>query len=127
MAGVGGVAVTVVYVVGMVAVADRLVAATFAVVVAVLVMGDVVLEHALIPVALVVTMSVAIVEVVGVVAVLYCDVPALGSMGVVVVSVRVVVGSAHGWCSSGVGSGNGRLRWADSPPWVNASRAIWAT
>ena len=85
---VGGVAVTVMQVVHVVAVRDRYVAAAFTMrVVGVRLGFNVLGGFALIPVAIMLTVNVALVEVVGVVAVWEGNVAAIGAMGVGVVFV----------------------------------------
>ena len=85
---VGGVAVTVMQVVHVVAVRDRYVAAAFTmgVVGVLMVLGGL----ALIPVAIMLTVNVALVEIVGVVTVREGNVAAIGAMGVGMVFVGVV-------------------------------------
>jgi hypothetical protein len=96
----GGVAVTIVDVIGMVAMVEGFVATAVAVGVGVGLVGHVVLEDALVPMPVVDAVNVAVVQVVGVVAVTDCDVPAIGAMCVLVVGVGVMVGGRHDWCSS---------------------------
>ena len=85
---VGGVAVTVMQVVHVVAVRDRYVAAAFTMGVVGVCLGFNVLGGlALIPVAIMLTVNVALVEVVGVVTVREGNVAAVGAMGVGVVFV----------------------------------------
>ena len=105
MVAMGGVAVAFMDVVGMVPVPHGFVAASVAVAVLMLAVGDVVLKHAFVPVAVMVPVDVAVVEIVGVVAVLDGDVAAVIAMGMAVLLVGVVGGGAHAWCSSRDGSG----------------------
>jgi hypothetical protein len=105
MVAVRGVAVALVNVVGVVPVTHRLVTTALAMAVLVLVVRDVVLEHAFVPVAVMVPMDMAVVEIVGVVAVLNGDVAAVGPMAVAVLRVGLVGGSGHESCSSWVGLG----------------------
>lgn len=88
---VGGVAVTVMQVVHVVAVWDRYVAAAFTMGVVGVRLGFNVLGGlALIPVAIMLTVNVALVEIVGVVTVREGNVAAIGAMGVGMVFVGVV-------------------------------------
>ena len=88
---VGGVAVTVMQVVHVVAVWDRYVAAAFTMGVVGVCLGFNVLGGlALIPVAIMLTVNVALVEIVGVVTVREGNVAAIGAMGVGMVFVGVV-------------------------------------
>lgn len=88
---VGGVAVTVMQVVHVVAVRDRYVAAAFTMRVVGVRLGFNVLGGlALIPVAIMLTVNVALVEIVGVVTVREGNVAAIGAMGVGMVFVGVV-------------------------------------
>ena len=96
---VGDVAMTIVDVIGVVAVGHGLVTAAFAMDVVVGVVGGVGFRGALVPVAVVLSMGVAVVEVVGVVAVHDCDVPAAIAVGVVVAVVAVV--AVVGICGHG--------------------------
>jgi hypothetical protein len=100
MVAVGGVAVTFMDVIGMVPVAHGFVAAPLAVPVLVLAVADVVLQHAFVPVTVMVPVDVAVMEIVGVVAVLDGDVAAIGAVGMAVLFVGLVGGGAHAWCSS---------------------------
>jgi hypothetical protein len=100
MVAVGGVAVTFMDVVGMVPVAHGFVAAPLAVAVLVRTVGDVVLQHAFVPVTVMVPVDVAVMEIVGVVAMLDGDVAAIGAVGMAVLFVGLVGGGAHAWCSS---------------------------
>jgi hypothetical protein len=97
---VGGVAVTFMDVIGMVPVAHGFVAALLAVTVLVIAVGDVVLQHAFVPVTVMVPVDVAVMEIVGVVAVLDGDVAAIGAVGMAVLFVGLMGGGAHAWCSS---------------------------
>ena len=105
MVAVGGVAVTLMDVVGMVTMADGLMATTFAMAVIVLVVGHVTFKDAFVPVTVMVAVDVAVVEIVGVVAVLHGDVAAPGIVGVTMFAVGLMGCSAHDWCSSRVWSG----------------------
>jgi hypothetical protein len=91
----GGVAMTVVHVVGVIAVADRLMSATITVGVLMLGVAHMGVGLALVPVVVVGAVSVAVMEVVGVVAVDHGDVPAALAVGVVVIDVGVVGSRAH--------------------------------
>jgi hypothetical protein len=101
---VRSVPMTVVDEVGVIAVADRHVAAFRTVDVIVAVMRCVSVRSALVPVVVVGAVGVTIVQVVGVVAVVHRDVPAVLAVVVAVVGVGAVSGVGHGWCSSVVGS-----------------------
>jgi hypothetical protein len=105
MVAVGGVAMALMDVIGMVSVLHGFVAAPVAMAVPMLAVGDVVLEHAFVPMAVVVPVDVAVMEIVGVVPVLDGDVAAVVAMSMAVLFVGVVGGSAHAWCSSRDGSG----------------------
>jgi hypothetical protein len=94
VAVVSGVAVPVVHVVDMVPVVDCLVPAPVTVGVGMIVVGYVLLVGALVPVPLVVAMGVSVVQVVGVIAVVHGDVPAVGAVSVAVIGVDVVAGHA---------------------------------
>jgi hypothetical protein len=100
MVAMGGVAVTLMDVIGMVPVAHGFVAAPLAVMVLVLAVGDVVLQHAFVPVTVMVPVHVAVMEIVSVVAVLDGNVAAIGAVAMAVLFVGLVGGSAHAWCSS---------------------------
>ena len=100
MIAMGGVPVAFMDVIGMVSVPHGFVAAPVAMAVLVLAVGHVVLEHAFVPVTVVVPVDVAVMEIVGVVAVVDGHVAAVVAMGMTVLFVGVVGGSAHVWCSS---------------------------
>ena len=108
VAGVRRMAMTVVHVVSVVAVADGLVAATFAVLVLVIIVLEMGVWRALVPVTLVLAVGVPVVEEVGVVAVRYSDVAAAVVMAVGMVGMGLV-GGGHYSCSSMVGSDRVRL------------------
>jgi hypothetical protein len=91
----GGVAVAIVDVVGVILVGDCLMPAAFAVGVLMAVVGQVGVTLALVPVPLVGEVGVAVVEEVGVVAVFDGDMPAVIPVGVWMLGVSVV-GCAHG-------------------------------
>ena len=105
MVAVGGVPVASMDVIGVVSMPHGFVPAVVAMAVLMLAVGDVVLEHAFVPVTVVVPVDVAVMEIVGVVAVVDGHVAAVVAMGMTVLFVGVVGGSAHGWCSSSDGLG----------------------
>jgi hypothetical protein len=124
---VGGVAMPVVDVVGVVAVDDGFVTAALTVGVGMFVVAYVGIMLAFIPVIVMGVVDVAVVEVVGMVAVVHGNVPAALTMGVRMLRVGVMGNVSHVRCSSVVALGTGRFRSPGSEPWVMASRAMWAT
>ena len=105
MIAMGGVPVAFMDVIGVVSMPHGFVPAVVPMAVLMLAVGDVVLEHAFVPVTVVVPVDVAVMEIVGVVAVVDGHVAAVVAMGMTVLFVGVVGGSAHGWCSSSGGLG----------------------
>jgi hypothetical protein len=99
VAVVSRVAMSVVDVVDVVAVGDRLVPAAVAMGVLVILVNDVLVIAALVPVPVVQAMGVSVVQIIGVVAVGYGHVPTAGAVDVIVVRMGVV-GRGHAWCSS---------------------------
>ena len=104
MVAVGGVAMAVVDVVGVVVVGDGFVTAALTMGVGMFAVGDVGVMLAFIPVIVVGVVDVAVVEVVGMVAVLHGNVPAALTMGVRMLGVGVVGNVSHVRCSSVDGS-----------------------
>jgi hypothetical protein len=98
MAVVGGVAVTVVHVVDVVSMLDRVVTAIGVVLAVVITLVHDVLtaRGALVPVSVVLTMGVAVMEVIDVIVVAHLDVSTAGAVLMLVLPVGVVLGGGHG-------------------------------
>jgi hypothetical protein len=97
---VSGVAVTIVDVVGVVPMGDRLVPATLTVRVVMAFVGDVGVRRAFIPMALVAVVRVPVMEIVGVVVVGDSHVAAALTVCMGVIGMGLVGGGGHDWCSS---------------------------
>jgi hypothetical protein len=97
---VGRVAMRTVHVVDVVAVINSFVAAPGAVLVVVRRVGHVLVQLALVPVAVMLVMCVSVVQVVGVTVVTYRDMPAPFSVRVRVIGMVLVTGRGHCSCSS---------------------------
>jgi hypothetical protein len=95
----GGVPVVVMDEVMVVAVSHRLVPAPGAMHVSMILVNDMRLGGALVPMAVMLVVGMPVVQVVGVVAVGDGRVPAPGAVNVLVLGVGLV-GRGHGWCSS---------------------------
>jgi hypothetical protein len=98
---VGRVTVTVVHVVGVVAMGNGLMTATFEVGVVVAFVGDVSLQGTLVPMPIVISVDMTVMEIVRVATVVDSDMPTAGAVDVVMARVGLVARGGHG-CSSSV-------------------------